>query len=293
MMNAKILSAVVAGVVALSMGCSDGGSDMGALAIDDPLYSAMTGGSDGTNGQNHLIPDYFIQNTSALYNATTQSIASYDAAHGIWELTRNTHTDALTSTYEGREVLKYALQCALPAGFDVMYWGQNGAAHTVTGQGFLTTTADWKTGALTLSQAEDLMACMVAHMNPYAVVDINLSGETINNDPNADTSGFTFEEALWVVDIGFPAAGVRADTRVWPLRGFLDCGESVDKIETRVCGTHAGTPACGVDVRFNLAGECSEEDGRYKCLDASGNYVAAIRTRLKADQASIIYRACQ
>jgi hypothetical protein len=293
MMNAKTLSVVVAGVLALSVGCSDGGSNIGAHDIGDPLYSALSGGSEGTNGQNHLVPDYFIQNGHNLYGATGQTIATYDAAHGLWNLVSNTHTEALMGTYGGREVLKYALQCAMPAGEVVVYYSQSGLSGSVMGQGFLTTMTGWTSGGLTIPQAEDLMACVVAHMNPYAVVDINLSGENVNNDPNANTSGFTFDEALWQVDITFPpGGGARMETRVWPLDDLVSCGQVVDQIETRVCGTYKGGGSCDVDVRTDRATACLETNGLWKCLDPAGNWAPTIKSRLKEDQVSSLHRFC-
>jgi hypothetical protein len=293
----KALSAVVAGAVALSMGCSDAGdgSELGAYDIDDPLYSALTGGSDGTNGQNHLPPEYYIDYRDALLEATKSNLANYNAGTSKWILASNAHTSALRATAAGRQVLKYAIQCALPVGQAVWYtiWvGGFAMQLSPTGQGFLTTTTGWDTGALTTAQAEDLFACVVAHLNPYTQVAINLSGPRVTNDPNADTTDFTWEEALWLVDIRSPLGIPSIDVRVWPLGGVLACGSYVDQIETRLCGSYAGGASCDVDVRLNLAGECVQGIGGWYCRDIAGNYAPVIKSRLKVDDASTIYGVC-
>lgn len=294
----KALSAGIAGVVALSMGCSDGGdgSELGAYAIDDPHYSALAGGSDGTNGQNHLPPEHFIDYRYELFEATKSNLANYNAATNKWILASNAHTNALRATAAGRQVLKYAIQCALPAGQAVWYtlWvGGFAMQVSPTGQGFLTTTTGWDTGALPIPAAEDLFACVVAHLNPYTQVAINLSGPKVTNDPNADTSDFTWEEALWMVDMrSSNLGGVTIDARVWPLSGVLECGSYVSQIETRVCGSYAGEAPCDVDVRLNVAGECIQGNGGWYCRDIAGNFAPVIKSRLKVDEVSTIYGVC-
>jgi hypothetical protein len=292
----KALSAGIVGAVALSMGCSDGGSELGAHGIDDPLYSALTGGSDGTNGQNHLHPHYYIKTRYHLYHASTQDLADLNPADGSWHLASNLHTNALKATAGGREVLKYAIQCALPAGQDIFYEAPVGGSNVTfvaTGQGFLTTTTDWDEQGLTTSQAQDLFTCVVAHMNPYAQVDINLSGENVANDPNADTSQFTFEEALWQVNITAVLGGTLSiKTRVWPLEGFLDCQDAIDNIDTRICGTYEGSSDCDVDVRSNVANECFQGAGGWWCKNLAGKYGPVIKSRLKAEEAPYLYKTC-
>lgn len=292
MTHVKALSLMVAGVAALAMGCSDGmdGSDMGAPDMDDPFYSSMAGGSDGTNGQNHLNSEDAFELRGTLYSATTSDLADYNLLSGKWDLDSNTHLNALKSTPEGRQVLKYAIQCALPTTTTVRYTALAGGLYIpfeVTGQGFLETTGGWLNGGLSTSAAEDLFACMLAHMNPTTVVDINLSGQNVNNDPNADVSDFTWEETLWQANIT-EGLSVAFHMRAWPLGGFEDCEVDVQELETRVCGSYAGT-SCHLDIETTLTTECTEGADGWQCYDDNGVLVPVIKTRLKTSQVTNLY----
>lgn len=284
----KVLSLVIAGLSAFAFGCSD--ADIEASDFDDPLYGPMAGGSDGTNGQNSLRPDSFIAYRLNLYYAATQDLADYNSSTQKWTLASNAYTSALKSSEEGRDVLKYAIKCAVPVGTTVSVTVITGAGSTkydFAGEGFLTTTGDWLNGGLTVDQTEDMFECMLAHMNHYTVVDINLAGPNVRDDPDMDTSPFVWEEALWQSTIDTTGSKVTIDTQVWPLGGFSGCPGEIDELETRVCGTSAGGGSCGLTIQTDLATACAESQDGWRC-----NGDPVVKSRLKTIQVPELYPGC-
>lgn len=282
-----LTAAAASTLFVLSTGCSgaDGGDDE-AFDIDNPLYSTMTG-PDGSGGQNHLHPDTLDPLKVALYLTTTQSLATFSVGDGKWRFANNTPNNAIFDQVGGMEVMTYAMRCALPQG-QTLWRMFGGFDLSYPGQGILTTTTGWKTAALSTSAAEDLMACMSAHLNPYhQYVSINLSGPNVTNDPAFDPTAYTWEEALWTSTItANPLGGYHIVISVWPLPGLEACPvDSVEGLKSRACPT--GEVNCNLNVRQDRKTVCFESSNGWKC-----DGKPAIRTRLRVEDVPRMYEGC-
>jgi hypothetical protein len=279
----RALSAMVLAVSALATGCSDadgGAVEIGAVDIDDPLYSTMAGpgGSEGTNG---LTVPCFHDNKYALYRATTQSLALFN---GWWWnfSSSNSGSVSLRSTPCGKEDLSYAVKTALIGSvYDA------GVAYP--GEHYLNTTTSWKTQPLTTPQAEDLFAAVLAHVNAFGFnVDINLSGPNVFNNPNVDPTEFIWDEALWIADINLVGGDTIFNFHVWPLTDYLDDNcQSVDKLKYRVCGSMSAAQ-CRLVPRMDLTTACNESADGWRCI-VNGVLMPAIKTRLRVIDAHSMY----
>ncbi len=203
----------------LVLGCSEPES---LDDIDEPGAEPQEGGntSGGNNGaddgQYWLGELELIQSTQrSLVNQGTKTVHSSTQA-------------VLTPTALHPDLFDYAVQCGLRKDWSVSWSG--GA---FVGMGHLTTTVPWRAGALSSDAANDLLACVVTHLNPHGItVPIALSGPSVAND-GLDHSEYDVEEALWLVE----GTGFRTYT-VWPRQPFKDrCGiDEFEALEVRVCG---------------------------------------------------------
>jgi hypothetical protein len=288
----RALSAAAIGASALSMGCSGAGGDnesSGAPAMDDTLYSTMAG-IHGTGGNNNLHPLDFHANKVNLFGATLAALAAYAPSDATWWLANSAPNSALLGTTGGREVLKYAVQCALSTSSTVR--AQLGSsAMSFTGQSIVTTTSGWKTAALTRDATDDLFTCLLAHLNAHGVeVPINISGPHIVNAPGYDPA-FDWEEALWAVKVLVDEdGGVAFNLYVWPMNDLTQCADHVTGLSDRVCGL--SDDACGLTVRTDRDDACTETATGWFCDDVSGHPLPAVLTRLKAADATSMYSDC-
>jgi hypothetical protein len=171
---------------------------------------------------------------------------------------------------EGARVFEYAMQCALPLNTYVFRDdGDSDSSNDLhyPGAGLLTTTAGWTTSSLSTGSQQDLLACLLAHLNPYTVpVSILLSGQDVNDDSALEPlqSAFSFDEALWVARFSItstvPLLSVRSLQDLAP-----ECEHKVfTDLQTRVCGE--GIEDCGVAIRDDIATACwSPSPGHYTC----------------------------
>lgn len=290
----RALSVVVIGSGALWMGCAEEAADLDsndAPALDAPSRIPL-GGPAGSTGTNNLPPPDVHENKLTLHTSTQAAFGTYSASDARWDIASTTSNNALVGDDGGRTLIKYAVRCALPSTTTV-HARLGTTEYAYTGQGLLTTTADWLTAALTNSQAQDLFTCLLAHMNAHGVeVPINLSGPNVSNVDGSDGS-FTWEEALWAVKITSPGTvKKKLDFYVWPLDDLLDCANYVEQLTDRVCGTYSGP--CGLTVRTDRATACTEDSHTgWSCTDATGTVVLpAIKTRLKETDVEAMYDSC-
>lgn len=216
-------------------------------------------GGPGAGGVNGLNPAPYHANVSALIAAMGVAAADPSNASAVNPALVAT---GLLSTSDGRDVFGYAARCALPAGTSLSYNGQG-----YQGAGMLSTTASWVSGGLSTSQQEDVLTCMVAHLNAVgAHVSIFLSGPSVTTLENPGDEGFSIEEAIWQAKI--PGSGQAPVYYAWPRVNLLStCGLlSVTSWIKRVCGTTINT--CGVQVRYDQSSACTGSNGSYTCNDA-------------------------
>lgn len=288
----RALSAVVLGVGALSLGCTEADFDDPEVSelppLDDPFYSTLAG-PRGSTGSNNLHPLDLLAERDNLVVATQAALATYSASDATWWLANNAGTNALLASTGGRSVLKYAVRCALSSTSAVSaQLGSTGVSYP--GEGHLATTAAWKTAALTSDQTDDLFTCLLAHLNANGVtVPINLSGPNVTNAPGYDPS-FAWEEALWATKLIHDEDGGTAfHFYVWP-RAAAGCANVAAELTHRVCGTIDG--GCGLTVRTDLDTACTETSAGWYCNDVTGHALPAILTRLKLTDAKKLYTGC-
>lgn len=293
MARSAALPLMVLALSALSIGCGDvPESEIDAYAIDEISQETMGGGL-GTTGQNHLDSTTFHSNALNLYNSARDNFAVWNGLNFKWWLKNNTANNTLKGTTGGRSVLDYAARCGLPSTHSVWYMsGMFGVS--VTGQGHMATTAGWKTAGLTMSQTADLFACVIAHMNGFGeTVPIHLSGPNVNEVSDGPALGYTWDEALFAVDININwfNGGVDLDYHAYPFP-HAGCPTIVTGIDSRICGS---SPACGLTIHpsTEITTHCFEAPEGYYCdLDSTGTYVPMVKTRLKAADVSKLYRTC-
>lgn len=257
-------TACLIGIGALT-GCADMAVE--PVELDDSPGLASQGWMNGTGGINGLNPSAYHANVFKLLSALSVPAADPNDALAVNPAVIST---GLLDTSNGREVFQYAARCALPAETDLEY-----AGNVYAGGGILSTTGSWVTGGLTTSKQEDVLTCMVAHLNAFgAQVPIFLSGPSVTSSESGDSGAFFVEEAIWQAKI--PGPGQAPIYQAWPRTNLLDvCGLlSVTTWIQRVCGTLINT--CGVQVRYDQAFVCSGGNGSYTC-----NGKPAIETTLQ------------
>lgn len=278
----------------LAFGLGLGLASVGCLEVpeEDGVYidaldrEAMDNPTQGSGSENHLGDESFHLNKFVLRSAAARPLgAIFPSPHNL-----NTLSNGMTSTPEAEQLLEYAVRCALPSS-DWIYYGS--PATMLYGQGLLTTTQSWRTGALTTSQTEDLFACLALHINPAgAYVDIMLSGASVTNsvelaDYQAD---YPFIEALWTADVVSAPLTPSITINVWPQQDLITKCQYVvldEEVKSRVCGTPAG--GCGLAVRTDLTTACSLDvnTGDYTC-----DGKPAILTRLPTSGSNQLYPKC-
>jgi hypothetical protein len=292
MLRFQSLAAVVLGLGALSlgMGCAPDADDDDTTGEPELVESDRIpqGGPPGTGTTNKFLSDDFQDVKPTGYESTRSPIGTYGSNQ--WWVANNAATTTLLGSEAGRDFIKYAARCALPA--TVALHAQVGATlYKFPGSSLLTTTTGWLTTSLTASQTNDLFTCLVAHLNAFGVeVPINVSGPNIKNTEGAD-SGFKWYEALWVAKItATNPQEPEFELNVWPLDDLIECNGFVPQLEDRVCGTFAGD--CGVVVRGDRNTACEETESGWYCTDTTGHSMPAIMTRLKETDVELMYDNC-
>ncbi|MDI3284281.1 hypothetical protein [Polyangium sp. 15x6] len=259
--------ALALGAFLFSIGCGEAAPGAFELA-ESPAFELQGGGPAGSGGINGASPLAYHANVMELLAALAVPAADPSDPSAVNPAIEAT---GLLDTSGGRQVFRYATRCALPAGTNLASGNK-----TYEGEGILRTTSTWLTTGLATSAQEDVLTCIVAHLNPLGFpVPIFLSGPSVAGTENAGDLGFTVTEALWQVRI--PGPGQAPVYHAWPRVDLLStCGLCTQlSWITRLCGTLLNT--CGVSIRYDMASACTGKDGRFTC-----NGKPAIQTTLEA-----------
>ncbi len=191
----------------------------------------------------------------------------------------------LSDTPEGRQVLKYIVECALLPGDTAAYKNSSGEIWKFKGKIGLAPAA--KTATTTVAERGWLSACLGAHVNADGLeIDISLLANhaRLQTPSLLETKEFTFREAVFAGGIGW-YDGVNG----LHLFGFtdadleLECGDwDASSLAHRRCGT----VDCG--TTFIAAGaardHCTRTNGVYtSCTVGSLVLSQVINVRLLAD----------
>jgi hypothetical protein len=146
-----------------------------------------------------------------------------------------------------KRLVTYLARCALAADDALVFDGN-------TYDGRLGLVPDWqsRTAPLEASERRWLTACLMAHANDLASVDIAVAGEhtAFSRPPAADAPTWSFEEAAFYGDVFtqgkaalFACLGAASAAR-------CDDGQVAADIARRICGSHSA------DCGFTFAGPC-------------------------------------
>ncbi len=254
MKSSSLVNILALGLGLVSAGCLGAPDDIDQN-LEVPGLSAQDG-PDGSSGTNGADPDAFHSNVLTLIDA--MGLAAADASGT--EVNPTIEGMGLLDTAGGREVFSYAVRCALPTTTSLH---SNATGESYAGGGLLNTTSGWMSAGLSTAQQEDVLACMIAHLNPFDLhVPIFLSGPSVTISGNANDLGFLLGEAVWQVEIN--AQGAPTYT-IWPLSDLQNvCGSVTDEsMITLVCGTP--TNDCGVVIRHDFDTACTGTNGSFSC----------------------------
>lgn len=275
MITSRSLLALVAGFGFAQMGCM-------AEQYDDERVASVSqaAGDDdenGTGGTNGLEPELAMPNMLTLWNATSMGVNDVN----------NTAITQLVSTTAGDKTLEYAIRSALPTG------GATFGPNQDLGGGILSTTTGWASGGLSNGAKLDLMAAMLAHLNPYgAEVPIRLMGQSVNSTLGDDAAGtYNLSEALWVVTRNRDGS---LNYHAWPFEVVLSfCDSPSTAVNSRACGrmTENGivNTECSLNVHDNMQADCTQDptSKNWTCLGRP-----AIKTRIRQIDFLVLYPQC-
>jgi hypothetical protein len=271
----KSLSALALGIGLLATtGCIGTDDDFdGTIAFSD-LETLGGGSPDGSGGTNGAQVAAYHVNVPLLLLA--MSVEAEDPYNGD-QVNPALENTGLLNTAGGRQMFGYAVRCAFPRGKAL----KSSAGDEYKGEEILRSALDWPARSLDTSQQEDVLGCMLAHLNPYGIhVPIFLSGPSVTPDAEGDLLGFTFHEAIWQVDLN----GGRPIYNVWPLVDLSStCGASTDpSVLTRICDQPLGN--CGTTLRYDFTNACKGSNGTFVC-----DGKPAIMTRLEEKNVSLLH----
>lgn len=238
--------------------------------IDEPVAQALEGGNT-SGGNNGADDEQYWFGEAQLIHSTERSLVNPGTA------TVHSTTDAaLSGTMLHPDLFDYAVQCGLHRNGMVSWSGGS-----FVGMGHLTTTIPWRSGALSSDAANDLLACVVTHLNPHGItVPIALSGPSVASD-GLDHSEYDVEEALWLVE----GTGFRTYT-VWPRQPFsVRCGiDEFEALKVRVCGQDPVD--CALELGVDT--QCTFTEGvGYHCKGKP-----ALLTTLKEADVATLHPGC-
>lgn len=266
-------------LLALSLGFGFGLVQMGCMAFSDEDVSAV-----GTVGVSML------NSTSGGGTNGASSVDVADSIEALWNVgdapfgEQNDEVIKIQASSTGtRNLLSYVVACALPVG----YYAINGV--TYAGKGLLNSTSSWESAALSTQAKYDLVACVMAHVNPYDLeVPIRLTGQAVADTlTSGQASEFSRPEALWVVYEDALGTLVR---EVWPFPTPSGaCAFSPEELDARVCDDFAGEARCGVTFHADMENHCTQSvaTGHWSC---DGH--PAIQTWLKPNDIGALYPGC-
>jgi hypothetical protein len=187
MLNSRIPAGVAAVMCLFSAGCLAGESEDG---VEEPLGTS----SQAVISNNRLSLNRLSLNSLAMKTLSTTKLSPDGATLAETNL---------MSTSEGRELLVYIVECALPSGATLS--GKYGYT-TYTFKGRLGVAPEWVTTPLTTSGQRWMTACLLAHTNAYNIATpISLRGAlpalTATQEEKED---FSIEEASFYGNIFTP-----------------------------------------------------------------------------------------
>lgn len=302
---------------ALTMACEIPESSE-ADTFDEVPYSTMAG--EGTGSGNHLSSVDLYNHKINLFHAAENPLAVPNPANHRFYIASSSWNNSMLNTAGGREVLKYAVKCALPAN-QTVYYKKTMLHETVDmplyGGGILDSTTGWRSNALGVPAIQDLMACVAAHLNAEgAYIDINLVGARVNDSlTTAEASEYTWDEAFWVAKVGYISSWFGTfpyvDLKAYPLHHSSDPNLAAACATMVVANGEAMTRSCNVDgnncnvAAGNVDTDCfyressfSPQTGVYieegwYCKNTSTTHVRAIKTRLKQVDQALFYQNCE
>lgn len=265
--------ALVLGLFPLVLGCvapAPGPLDPGGAPGLRP--AEIKPGAGGTNG---LDCDLYHDHELELVQATNAALTT----PGTDDVSADVLATGLVATPEGVSVLGYAVKCALPVGAQV-----NVGASVLHGNGYLATTAGWPDAPLSMAARNDLLACVIAHVNSTVGVPLLLSGKTVIDDGGAH-SDFDVSEALWRVEVtgGVPAYNV------WPMAPFAAACEADpwEALNQRICGPHP--EGCNFIARHDFKTACAKVPGT-STFFCDG--MPVLETTLKSADVDVLHPLC-
>ncbi len=266
--SAASLSIIAASLVA----CAEPDTTDVLDAPEEPAFETRNGnGSNGTNRLSEL--DFGSEKMFLARAARLHPLL----APGTNHLSTGVQT-LLGNSLAAQHVIKYAIECTVPEGTSVNAYGQS-----IAGLGHLTTGAAWLTGPLPHAAINDLMACMIAHVNAFNVpVPIQLFGANVEDDlvPHSEIS---VSEARWVAHVNVDDV---TSFTVWPSTYVKrSCEDTLSALRDRACGQW---PA-GCNLELGV-GSCTY-NAVTKGYDCNG--APAIETKLRPEDLPLLYRVCQ
>ena len=265
----SILGATLVLTIAASLVACEQPDTVDALdGVDEPtLETRDKPGSGGTNG---LPGGLYFDYERDVIDAAKRRLIIPGTTEIVPEIGYN-----MLQVVDGRRVFEYAVACAVPDGV-VVTW----KTYSFPGKGHLTTTERWLKEPLDEQGFLDLLACVVAHINPQVGVDILLSGPDVTDD-GQNHSLFWVDEARWIARVG--EYGI--DYIVWPNPLFVPppcvvSGDPMDALKERVCGKDPGRCA----LRQGYEADCKLEGGQTWCLGQP-----AIMTSLQEQDVPTMY----
>lgn len=308
MLIRSTLSIALTALFAFSMGCAvPETSEADAFPLDEVPYSTMAG--EGTGSGNHLNSVDLYGNKLHLFHSAEAPLTTYNAAENKYYVASTPANNSLLSTTGGRDVLKYAIKCAIPAGKAIYYTTKGVNGQTVLNKfigGGILISGSWHTTGLSTDRIQDLMACVAAHLNSDgAYIDINLLGKRVNNTlTSTQASEYDWDEAFWVAKVGYQfnaTVGLLVpyvNLKAYPLRSAVSGGTSC--MTVGMVNVDAMTRSCDVDgnncnvLTGDADSDCfvDETTGVWYCKNTSTTYVPAIKTRLKSNMLPVDYVDC-
>lgn len=188
-MNSKLVLVAMMGLGLSAVGCLEQSTIDELAALDQAEYMLLENPAGGGT-TNHLRPEIFAEHKYELLNAMGYrlSTALPIGSHTINSAVINT---GLLSTADGKELFEVAVECALADGQYVTHGsGPYSIVSTYTGEGMMSTTAGWYSGALTTAQKEDVLRCVVARVNASGTpVSIVISGQNVTEKRGESSHG--------------------------------------------------------------------------------------------------------
>ena len=187
----------------------------------------------------------------------------------------------LLGSTDGQRLLKYAVQCALPAG-DSLSTMHEGAPLVL--EGSLGLAPEWKHQALPAAAQRWLTACILSRINAFGVpVEIDMRGEhpALRSLTPEETHDYTFQEGAFYGNFfADPPA-------IYVCRGHGGERAAPTK-KLRVCTEPLTTPQasrCGMELTGECADVCEEDPTDHsfrKCAGGSVRYGEVVTVFLKA-----------